>query len=74
MWTENQLRDLIEKRKTENENYHELNNNMRYNFWRNVASDINIKFGTTYSGKQCKEKFYRLVRAYKIYKKNISYH
>ena len=74
MWTKDQLRNLIEKRKTENESYHELNNNMRYNFWRNVASEINIKFGTTYSGKQCKEKFCGLVRAYKVYKKIFSYH
>jgi hypothetical protein len=68
MWSKDQLNYLIEKRKNQNTNYHELNNNMRYNFWRNIASDINIKFGTTYSGRQCKEKFYGLVRAYKVYK------
>jgi hypothetical protein len=74
MWTKDQLNLLIEKRKNENENYHGLNNNMRYNFWRNTASDINIRYGNTYSVKQCKEEFYALVRAYKVYKKIISYH
>jgi Myb/SANT-like DNA-binding domain len=74
MWTNDQLRDLIDKRKAGNKDYHDLNNNRRYNFWRNIASEINIKFGTTYSGKQCKEKFSALVRDFKVYKKNISYH
>jgi hypothetical protein len=69
MWTKDQLRDLIDKRKAGNKDYHDLNNNRRYNFWRNVASEINIKFGTTYSGKQCKEKFSALVRDFKVYKK-----
>src|SRR5262249_54238339 len=73
MWTKEQLQDLIKKRKTENENYHELNNSMKHNFWRNVASEINIKFGTDYSGKRCKEKFTGMVRDYKVYKK-FSYH
>ena len=69
MWTKDQLKDLIEKRKLGNEEYHGLNNNMKYNFWKNSASEINIKFGTSYTGKQCKEKFNRLVRDYKVYKK-----
>jgi len=68
MWSKDQLNYLIEKRKSENENYHQLNNNMRYNYWKTLASEINIKFGTDYSGKKCKEKFYGLVRAYKVYK------
>ena len=51
MWTKDQLQDLINKRRTENKNYHELNNNMRYNFWKRVSSELNIKYKMTYSGK-----------------------
>ena len=74
MWTKDQLRDLIDKRKAGNKDYHDLNNNRRCNFWKNIASDLNMKFGTDYSGKQCKEKFTALVRDFRVYKKNISYH
>jgi hypothetical protein len=68
MWTNDQIQILINKRKGENKNYHDLNDNLKCNFWKSLASEINIKFGTTYSGKQCKEKFQSLVRAFKVYK------
>jgi hypothetical protein len=73
MWTDNQLRVLIDKRKSENDNFHELSGNMKHNFWKGVASKINIEFGTTYSGRQCKEKFNGLVRAYKVYKNYFTF-
>jgi len=69
MWTNDQLQVLIHKREKENKDYYELENSMKCNFWKGVASEINIKFGTSYSGKQCKEKFNGLIRAYKVYKK-----
>lgn len=71
MWTDDQLRLLIDNRKTKNDEYHLLTSNLKCNFWKGTASEINIKFGTTYSGKQCKEKFNALVRAYKVYNKII---
>ncbi|CAB5382285.1 unnamed protein product [Rhizophagus irregularis] len=64
MWTDRQLRVLINERKNENDNFHELSDNMKHNFWKGLASKIN-EFGTTYTGRQCKEKFNGLVRAYK---------
>ena len=73
MWTDNQLRVLIDKRKSENDNFYELSGNMKHNFWKGVASKINIEFGTTYSGRQCKEKFNGLVRAYKVYKNYFTF-
>ncbi|GET55743.1 hypothetical protein GLOIN_2v1874283 [Rhizophagus irregularis DAOM 181602=DAOM 197198] len=65
MWTDRQLRVLINERKNENDNFHELSGNMKHNFWKGLASKINLEFGTTYTGRQCKEKFNGLVRAYK---------
>ncbi|CAB5190685.1 unnamed protein product [Rhizophagus irregularis] len=65
MWTDRQLRVLINERKNKNNNFHELNGNMKHNFWKGLASKINLEFRTTYTGRQCKEKFNGLVRAYK---------
>ncbi|GBC44804.1 hypothetical protein GLOIN_2v1874283 [Rhizophagus irregularis DAOM 181602=DAOM 197198] len=65
MWTDRQLRVLINERKNENDNFHELSGNIKHNFWKGLASKINLEFGTTYTGRQCKEKFNGLVRAYK---------
>ncbi|EXX53382.1 uncharacterized protein OCT59_010857 [Rhizophagus irregularis] len=65
MWTDRQLQVLINKRKNENDNFHELSGNMKHNFWKGLASKINLEFRTTYTGRQCKEKFNGLVRAYK---------
>ena len=73
MWTKDQLRMLIDKRKTENTNYHLLNSSLKCNFWKGLASEINIEFGTFYSGKQCKKKFNGLVRDYKVNNKIILY-
>ena len=68
MWTDTQLRVLINKRKIKNDNFHEFSGNMKHNFWKGVASNINLEFGTNYTGRQCKEKFNGLVQAYKVYK------
>ena len=67
MWTDEQLRILINERKENNERYHYLNNNMRCNFWKSLSCKINVKFGTNYNGKKCKEKFQSLVRDHKVY-------
>ena len=61
MWTENQIRLFIGKRREDNDKFHDLSNNMKCNFWRSIASEINIEFGTVYSGRQCKDKFNGLV-------------
>uniref|UniRef100_U9TLM0 Uncharacterized protein n=1 Tax=Rhizophagus irregularis (strain DAOM 181602 / DAOM 197198 / MUCL 43194) TaxID=747089 RepID=U9TLM0_RHIID len=50
MWTDRQLRVLINERKNENDNFHELSGNMKHNFWKGLASKINLEFGTTYTG------------------------
>ena len=62
MWTDEQLRMLIDERKNNNEYYHDLVEGNKKIFWKEVASRINLKFGTRYSGNQVKEKFQGIVR------------
>lgn len=68
MWSDRQLEFLINLRREKNNEYHDLSNQMKYNFWKVIASEINVEFGTSYKGKQCKEKFNSLVKAHKVYK------
>lgn len=68
MWTDNQIKLLIRERKENNAQYHDLIGTGKMNFWRGVASKINLEFGMNYSGKQCSEKFQSLVRAYRVSK------
>jgi hypothetical protein len=66
MWTDEQLRVLIDNRKDYNNEYHDLVGNGKRNFWKNVSTKINLRFGTCYSGAHCKEKFEGLKRDYKV--------
>ena len=68
MWTDNQIKLLIKKRRENNEYYWDLVGNGKMNFWDGVAVKINLEFGMNYSGKQCREKFQSLVRAYRVSK------
>ncbi|CAG8627818.1 2769_t:CDS:1, partial [Cetraspora pellucida] len=65
IWTDAQLHVLIDYRKDNNNEYHELVCNQKGMFWKGIASKINIEFGTSYTGQQCKEKFNGLLRDYK---------
>lgn len=62
MWTNDQIRMLIDERKENNEKFHDLVGGGKKMYWKEVASKINLKFGTSFSGQQTKEKFQGLVR------------
>ena len=68
MWTDAQLELLIKERKENNVEYHDLICNGKMQFWKAVSTKINLEFGMSYSGKQCREKFQSLVRAYNVSK------
>jgi hypothetical protein len=68
MWTDSQLRMLIRERKERNAEYHDLIGDGKMQFWREVSAKINLEFGTSYSSKQCREKFQNLVRCYTVSK------
>jgi len=74
MWTDKQMKLLIKERKKNNNKYHDLVGNGRSNFWKGVASKINLKFGTGYSGKHCREKFQSLIRCYNKVSKMVYYY
>jgi hypothetical protein len=57
MWTDEQLQFLINERRANNKYYHDLVGRGKRMFWKDVASRINLRFGTKFSGQQTKEKF-----------------
>lgn len=73
MWTDLQLKALIKERKDNNTWYHDLVGTGKMDFWRGVASRMNLEFGTHYTDKQCREKFQNLVRCYRVSKCVIIY-
>ena len=68
MWNNYHIEVLIREQRENNAQYHDLVGNGKRNFWRGVASKINLEFGTNYSGRQCSEKFQNLVRCYRVSK------
>jgi len=66
MWTDEQLRVLIDNRKENNAMFHELAGNGKRIFWKKVSTKINLRFGTSYTGAHCKEKFESLKRDCKV--------
>ena len=66
MWTDDQLRLLIDERKTKNTEYHNIPGSSRVDFWNSIAKTINQLFGTTYTGQQCNNRFQNLVRDYNV--------
>lgn len=67
-WNDPQTILLISERKSRNEEYWALPGNDRTSFWSSVAAKINMEFTSTFTAKQCKEKFQNLVREH-----NVSY-
>src|SRR6185437_11996149 len=66
MWVNYHIEVLIRERRENNAQYHDLVGTKKRNFWKGVASKINLEFGTNYSGRQCSEKFQNLVRCYRV--------
>ena len=71
MWTEKQLRMMIDERKNNNEYYHTLHEGRKMIWWGQVSSKINLHFGTVYTAVQVKEKFQGIVRDVRV---NIKIH
>ncbi len=66
-WTDDQTRSLINKRKNKNEDYHKTDRS-KVNFWNEIAREINRKCETSFTGRQCSQKFSNLVKDYNISK------
>ncbi|CAH1769788.1 12699_t:CDS:2, partial [Entrophospora sp. SA101] len=64
MWTNEQLKLLINERKIRNAEYHDIVGSSRVDFWNSIANKINVQFRTTYTGHQCKDKFRSLVNSH----------
>ena len=62
MWTDEQLRLMINERKNDNAHYHTLHEGRRKIWWVELASKINLRFGVNYTRNHVKEKFQGIVR------------
>jgi hypothetical protein len=65
-WSEEELRTLIDERKTRNEEYHDLAKGRKPAFWEEVADIIYQRHMTYFTGRECNEKFLALTRAYYV--------
>jgi len=70
MWTDDQVRMLIDERKANNEYYPNLSDGGKSTFWEELVCKINIKYKTKFSGQQAREKFQGIIRSCKV-NKNI---
>ena len=68
MWTDDQVRMLIDIRKAKNDYFHQLRLNMKSAFWKETANKINLCFETRYSGRQASNKFQDIVRDCRVNK------
>jgi hypothetical protein len=68
-WNEMQIEILIKERRNRNEEFWSTPGTDRVPFWESIASKINIRFQSTFTGKQCREKFQNLVRETTVRKK-----
>ena len=72
MWTDDEVRMLINERKDGNEHYHSLGGgNCKRAWWTSTAGKINQRFRTSYTGQQASEKFHRIVKDCRV---NIQYY
>lgn len=70
VWNDHEVRILINERRNRNEEYWTGAGRDRTSFWNSIAEKINIEFQTSYSGKNCRDKFQNLVRDYTV-RKNL---
>ncbi|UZO02412.1 uncharacterized protein OCT59_020893 [Rhizophagus irregularis] len=63
MWTDDEVRMLIDERKEGNAHYHSLGgSNCKRAWWISTAGKINQRFKTVYTGRQASEKFHGIVK------------
>jgi len=66
-WINDQTWSLINKRKNKNEDYHKTGRS-KVNFWNEIAREINRECETSFTGRQCSQKFSNLVKDYNVCK------
>jgi hypothetical protein len=66
IWTDEQLRVLIDNHKENNVIFYELAGNRKRIFWKKVSIKINLQFGTSYTDTHYKKKFESLKRDCKV--------
>jgi hypothetical protein len=67
-WSEKEIQNLIEERRSRNDEYHRIFGRSRVGFWSTVAENINDKLETKLTGAQCSQKFKNLIQDCKVSK------
>ena len=63
MWTDDEVRILIDERRAGNEHYHSLGgSNCKRAWWSSTAGKINQRFRTSFMGQQANKKFHGIVK------------
>ena len=66
-WNQPEERQLINERKSRNNEYHRLKNGQqKHFFWDDIVQNINNLHQTSYTGDQCHNKFLNFTRAYNV--------
>ena len=65
-WNDINVGILITERRRRNVEYHDTVGHSRVVFWRSIANTINNTTGSNFSGRQCQNKFNRLVTAFNV--------
>ena len=68
MWTNDSVRMLIDFRKVDNVYFHQLRNKQKGDYWQDLAFKINLRFSTSFTGKQAAQKFQDIRQDFKVNK------
>ena len=60
--------DLLVAKRRRNDKYHTRFRGNKTEFWQSVAQRIHRRYNTTYTARQCKQKWRNLVRDYGVSK------
>jgi hypothetical protein len=75
LWTDEQCEYLLDQRMSRNNEFWNLANRNRAEFWNSIAEKINKCFGTHFNGVQMKNKWKNLLREYLVsifsFKRNL---
>ncbi|PKB96290.1 hypothetical protein RhiirA5_434962 [Rhizophagus irregularis] len=73
MWTDDEVRMLIDERKEGNDHYHSLGGgSCKRAWWTSTAAKINQRYRTTYTGRQASEKFHGIVKDCRLMELSLS--
>lgn len=68
LWSEAETDLLVKERRRRNYEYHYVYRTSKAGFWESVSRKIYRRFNSTYSARQCENKFRNLIKEYRVNK------